>query len=171
MKFQVDPQNPVKFTKVCKIQRNSREILSNHRYNIFETYLGYWGCLIAENLQIYLETVSPQCTNNVLKLPGVNYVAKNWALIMMLKALPLAHFLSALLLEYVRLSLLKALNTLVKLVQNQSISSKIGPENSHEIGCFYWLVFSDVSCKNFCEICLWKSCEILLPWPIRSPVV
>ena len=157
---------------MCKIQRNSREILSNTcRYNIFETYLGYWGCLIAENLQIYLETLSPQCTNNVLKLPGVNYVAKNWALIMMLKALPLAHFLSALLLEYVRLSLLKALNTLVKLVQNQSISSKIGPENSHEIGCFYWLVFSDVSRKNFCEICLWKSCEILLPWPIRSPVV
>ena len=56
---------------------------------------------------------------------------------MMLKALPLAHFLSALLLEYVRLSLLKTLNTLIKLAQNQSISSKIGPENSHEIGCFY----------------------------------
>ena len=113
MKFQVNPQNPVKFTKMCKIQRNSREILSNTcRYNIFETYLGYWGCLIAENLQIYLETLSPQCTNNVLKLPGVNYVAKNWAIIMMLKALPLAHFLSALLLEYVRLSLLKTLNTL-----------------------------------------------------------
>ena len=96
---------------MCKIQRNSREILSNTcRYNIFETYLGYWGCLIAENLQIYLETLSSQCTNNVLKLPGIKYVAKNWALIMMLKALPLAHFLSALLLEYVRLSLLKTLN-------------------------------------------------------------
>ena len=94
MKFQVNPQNPVKFTKMCKIQRNSREILSNTcRYNIFETYLGYWGCLIAENLQIYLETLSPQCTNNVLKLPGVNYVAKNWAIIMMLKALPLAHLI------------------------------------------------------------------------------
>ena len=79
---------------MCKIQRNSREILSNTcRYNIFETYLGYWGCLIAENLQIYLETLSPQCTNNVLKLPGVNYVAKNWAIIMMLKALPLAHLI------------------------------------------------------------------------------
>ena len=27
--------------------------------------------------------------NNVPKLPGVDYVAKNWALAMMLKALPL----------------------------------------------------------------------------------
>ena len=42
---------------------------------------------------------------------------------MMLKALPLAHFSSALLLEYVRLSLLKTLHTVVKSVQNQSISS------------------------------------------------
>ena len=58
--FQVNLQNPVKFTIMCEIPRNSREILSNTcRYNIFETYLGYWGCLIAENLQIYLETLSP----------------------------------------------------------------------------------------------------------------
>ena len=108
---------------MCEIPRNLREILSNTcRYNIFETYLGYWGCLFAKNLQIYLEASSPQCANNVPKLPGVNYVAKNWALVMMLKALPLAHFSSALLLEYVILSLLKTLNTLVKSAQNQSIS-------------------------------------------------
>ena len=50
-------------------------------------------------LQIYLETSSPQQANNVRKLAGVNYVVKNWALVMILKALPLAHFLSALLLE------------------------------------------------------------------------
>ena len=134
---------------MCEIPWNSREILSNTcRYNTFETDLGYWGCLIAENLQIYLETSSPQCANNVPKLPGVNYVAKNWALVMMLKALPLAHFSSALLLEYVRLSLLKTLNTLVKLAQNKSISSEICPENSHEIGCFYRLFFSEVSREN-----------------------
>ena len=47
---------------------------------------------------------------------------------MMITALPLAHFSSALLLEYVRLSLLKTLNTLVKSAQNQSISSEICPE-------------------------------------------
>ena len=47
---------------MCEIPRNSREILPNTcRYNISETYLGYWGCLIAENLQIYLEASSPQC--------------------------------------------------------------------------------------------------------------
>ena len=78
--------------------RNSREILSNTcQYNI--SYLGHWGCLIAVNLQIYLATSSPQRANNVPKLQGVNYVAKNWALVMMFKALPLAHFSSALLLK------------------------------------------------------------------------
>ena len=55
---------------MCEIPRNLREILSNTcRYNIFESYLGYWGCLIAETLQIYLETSSPQCANNASKLP------------------------------------------------------------------------------------------------------
>ena len=49
------------------------------KYNIFETYLGYWGCLIDVHLQIYLDTSSLQWVHNVPKLPGVNYVAKNWA--------------------------------------------------------------------------------------------
>ena len=72
-------------------------ILTNTcQYNIFKTHLGYWDCLVAVNLQIYLETSSPQQANNVPKLPGVNYVAKKWALLMILKALPLAHFSSAL---------------------------------------------------------------------------
>ena len=45
-----------KFTKTCEIPQNSLEILSNTcRYNIFETYLGYWDCLIAINLKIYLK--------------------------------------------------------------------------------------------------------------------
>ena len=66
------------------------------KYNIFEIYLGFWGCLIAVNLQIYLETSPPQGANNVPKLPGINYVAKNRAQVMMLKALPPAHFLSTL---------------------------------------------------------------------------
>ena len=66
------------------------------QYNISKTHLGYWDCLVAINLQIYLETSSPQQANNVPKLPGVNYVAKNWALVMILKALPLAHFSNAL---------------------------------------------------------------------------
>ena len=51
--------------------------------------------------------------NNVPKLPGGNYVAKNWALVMTLKALALAHFSSFL------LSLLK------RIKQARQISAKI----------------------------------------------
>jgi len=73
-----------------KIPRNSVEILSNTcLYNIFETYFSYWSYLLAVNLQIYLGTSSLKCANNVPKLPGVDYVVKNWALALMLKALPL----------------------------------------------------------------------------------
>ena len=38
---------------------------------------------------------------------------------------------------------------LVKSAQNQSISSEICPENSHEIGRFYLLFFGEVSPENF----------------------
>lgn len=39
--------------------RHSPEILPNTcRYNIFEIYRGYWGCLLALNLKIYLEISS-----------------------------------------------------------------------------------------------------------------
>ena len=84
--------------------QNSAEFAGNIsntcRYNMFETYFGYWGCLIAVNMQIYLETSSPQRASNVPKLPGINYFSKNWALVMILKALPWALFSSALLLEW-----------------------------------------------------------------------
>ena len=67
------------------------KILSNRcLYNIFETYFNYWGYLLAVNLLIYLETLSLKRANNVPKLPVVDYVAKNWVLAMMLKALPSA---------------------------------------------------------------------------------
>ena len=83
-------------------------------YNIFETYFSYWGYLLAVNLQIYLRTSSLKRANNVPKLPGVDYVAKNWALAMMLKALPLVHFWSVLLLkEQMMTSVRKTLKTLV----------------------------------------------------------
>ena len=70
--FQVNSRNPAKFTKTRKILENSPEILPNTcRHNIFESYLGCWGCLLAVNLLIYLETLSPQRVNNIAKLPGV----------------------------------------------------------------------------------------------------
>ena len=65
----------------------------------FETCLGYWGYLLAVNSQIYVKTSSLKRANNVPKLPGVDYVAKNRALAMMLKALPLVHFWSVFLLK------------------------------------------------------------------------
>ena len=52
--------------------RNLLKILPNTcRHNIFESYLGSWGCLLAVNLLIYLETSSPQRVNIIPKLPGV----------------------------------------------------------------------------------------------------
>ena len=76
---------------------------------------------------MYLETLSLKSANNIPKLPGVNYVAKNWALAMMLKALPLAQFWSfwsvLLLKEQMMTSVRKTSKTLVWSAQNRSISN------------------------------------------------
>ena len=66
---------------------------------MFGTYLSHWGCLLAVSLQIYHETSSLKQAINVPKLPGTDYGVENWALAMMLKALPLVHFWSILLLK------------------------------------------------------------------------
>ena len=66
-----------------------------------------------------------------------DYVAKNWALAMMLKALPLVHFWSVLLLkEQMMTSVRKTLKTQVWSAQNRSISNEVFPENNHKIGLF-----------------------------------
>ena len=79
-----------------------------------------------------------KCANNIPRLPGIDYVAKNWALAIMLNALPLVHFWSVLLLkEQITTSVRKTLKTLVWSAQNRSISSKICPENNHKIRCFF----------------------------------
>ena len=49
--------------------------------------------------QIYLDTLTLKRANNIPKLPGVGHVAKNWALAMMLTALPLVHLWGILLLR------------------------------------------------------------------------
>ena len=70
--FQLNPRNPTKCIKTCEILRNSLEILPNIcRHNIFESYLGCWGCLLDVNVLSYFETSSPQRVNNIPKLPGV----------------------------------------------------------------------------------------------------
>ena len=122
------------------------EILSNTcLYSIFETYFSYCGYLLAVNLQIYLRTSSLKCANNIPKLPGLDHVAKNWALARMLKAFkgfPLVHFWSVLLLkEQMMTSVRKTLKTLVWSAQNQLISSEICLENNHKIGRFLPIAF------------------------------
>ena len=80
--------------------------------------------------------------NNVLKLPGVDYVVKNWALALMLKALALVHFWSVLLLkEQMMTSVRKTLKRLVWSAQIRLISSEICLENNHKIGRFLLIAF------------------------------
>ena len=56
---------------------------------------------------------------------------------MMLKALPLVHFWSVLLLkEQMMTSVRKTLKTLVWSAQNRSISDEVFPENNHQISLF-----------------------------------
>ena len=123
--------------------QNSVEILSNTCLcSNFETCLSYWGYLLAVNSQIYVKIWSLKRANNVPKLPGVDYVAKNWALAMMLKALPLVHFWSVLLLkEQMMTSVRKMLKMLVRSAQNRLISSEICPENNHKIRRYLPIAF------------------------------
>ena len=71
-----------------------------------------------------------------------DYVAKNWALAMMFKALPLVHFWSVLLLrEQMMTSVRKTLKRLVWSVQNHLISSEICLESNQKIGRFLPIAF------------------------------
>ena len=119
-------------------------------YSNSETCLSYWGNLLAVNSQIYVKTSSLKRANNVPKLPGVDYVTKTCALAMMLKALPLVHFWSVLLLkEQVMTSVRKTLKTLVWSAQNRSISSEICPENNHKIRRFLPISFRPSLLRKF----------------------
>ena len=89
-----------------------------------------------------LKTVSLKRANNVPKLPAVYYIVKNWALAMMLKALPLVHFWSVLLLKVQMMtSVRKTSKMLVWSAQNWSISCEICPKNNHKIGRFLPIAF------------------------------
>ena len=129
----------------------------------FETCLSYWGYLLAVNSQIYVKTSSLKRPNNVPKLPGVDYVAKNWALAMMLKALPLVHFWSVLLLkEQMMTSVRKTLKTLVWSAQNWSISSEICPENNHKSRRFFTDFFSAKFAPKVPTKFPWN--RLIFPW-------
>ena len=139
--------NPAKLTKTWKTPRNSVEILSNTcLYNIiiWNLFQLLWCYLLAVNLQIYLRTSSLKGANSIPKLPGADYVAKNWALAIMLKALPLVHFLSIYCCwksKIMMTSVRKTLKTLVCSVQNQLISSEICLESNRKIACFLPIAF------------------------------
>ena len=147
-----------KFRQIREIPRNSVEILSNTcLHNILETYFSYWGYILAINLQVYVRTSSLKRANNIPKLPGVDCVAKNWALAMMLKALPLVHFWSVLLLkEQMMTSVRKTLKTLVWSAQSRLIPSEICLENNHKIGRFlpiaFWWSLPRKPPRNYREI-------------------
>ena len=95
--------------------------------------LGVFACRKLANL--CLKTLSLKRANNVPKLQGVDYVAKNWALAMMLKALSLVHLWRVLFLKEKKMtSVRKTLKMLVWLAQNRSISGEIYLENNYKIG-------------------------------------
>ena len=135
-----------KFTKTHKIPRNSVQIffkyMSVQRIWNFSQLLRLFTCRKLVNLSRNFVTETCKQRPETPKLPGVNYVAKNWALAMMLKALPLVQFWSVLLLkEQMMTSVRKTLKTLVWSAQNRSISKDVFPENSHKIGLFWPIDF------------------------------
>ena len=133
------------------VKISSNRCLYNIIWNLFQL-LGLFTCCKLANSSSSLKRA-----NNVPKLPGVDYVGKNWALAMILKALPLVHFLSLLLLkEQMITSVRKTLKTLVWSAQNRLISSEICLENNHKIGHFLLIAFWRSLLWNFLQ----NSCEI-----------
>ena len=143
-----DPWNSGKSAKSREIHKNTKNTAKFGR-NLIK--------YMSVHLQIYLRTSSLKRANNVLKLPGVDYVGKNWALAMMLKVLLLVHFWSVLLLkEQMMTSVRKMLKMLVWSAQNRLIPSEIFLESNHKIGRFLPIAFRWSLpwklLRNYCEM-------------------
>ena len=106
-----------------------------HIWNLFQL-LGLFTCR-------KLATLSWNFVTETCKqLPGLDYVAENWALAMMLKALPLVYFRSVFLLkERMMTSVRRTWKTLFWSAQNRSISSEIFLKSNHKIGRFLPITF------------------------------
>ena len=143
-----EPQNSGKSAKSHEIHKNTqntakfgkniiKQMSVQHIWNLFQL-LGQFTCCKLANLswKFVAETCKrPETTRRC-------YAAENWALAMMLKALPLVHFLSVLLLkEQMITSVRKTLKALVWSGQNRSISSEICLENNHKICRFLLIAF------------------------------
>ena len=161
-----EPRNSGKSAKSCEIHKNTKNTAKFGRnlvkymsvqriWNLFQ--LLDRGYLLAVNLQIYLRTSSLKRANNIPKLPGVDYGTKNWALAIMLKALPLVHFWSVLLLrEQMMTSVRKTLKTLVWSAQNRLISSEFALKITTKSAVFLLIAFRwslpQKFSRNSCEI-------------------
>ena len=171
-----------KFTKTRKIPRNSVQIFFKymsvqHIWN-FSQLLQLFTCRKLVNLSRNFVTETCKQRPETPKLPGVNYVAKNWALAMMLKALPLAQFWSfwsvLLLKEQMMTSVRKTLKMQVWSAQNQSISNEVFPENQSFLTDWFSAEFAPkIPAKSvhfFANLPL-KIPQNLSPFPrpIRSP--
>ena len=129
-------QNTTKFSRIL-----IKYMSVQHIWN-FSQLLGLFTCGKLVNLSSNVVTEMCKQLPKTPKLPGVDYVVKNWALAMMLKALPLVQFWSVLLLkEQMMTSVRKTLKTLVWSAQNRSISNEVFPENNHKIGLFWPIDF------------------------------
>ena len=140
-----------------------------HIWN-FSQLLGLFTCRKLVNLSWNLVTETRKQRSETRKLPGVDYVAKNWALAMMLKALPLVHFWSVLLLkEQMMTSVRKTLKMLVWSAQNRSTPNEVFPEKYHKIALFWPIDFRLSLPRKFLrnrsifqQICPYKFREIWL---------
>ena len=104
-------------------------------------------------MQIYLGTSSLKRANNVLKPPGIDYVVKNWALAMMLKALPLVHFWNILLLKEQRMtSVRKTIKCWSDQCKTDQFLAKFALKTATKSAVFYRLLFSEVCPENSREI-------------------
>ena len=92
--------------------------------------LGVFTCRKLANL--CQNFVTEMCKNNVPKLPGVDYVAKNWFI-----SEAYCCWKSKIMMTSVR----KMLKMLVRSAQNRLISSEICPENNHKIRRYLPIAF------------------------------
>ena len=90
-----------------------------------------------------------KCANTIPKLPGVDYVAKNWALAMMLKALPLVHFWGVLLLKE---QMITSVRKTFKMLVSDWFLAKFALKITTKSAIFYRLLFGEVCPENSCEI-------------------
>ena len=146
--------------------RNPVEILSNTcLYNILETSFSYRGYLLAVNFQSYLGTSSLKRANNVPKLLGINYVAKNWALAMMLKALSLVHLWRVLFLKEKKMTSVRSWSGQRK---TDRFLAKFTLKITTKSAFFCLLLFGEVYPENSSEIPA-KSADFSANLSLKNP--